>query len=270
MSVRITSTLAAAAVAATLLAGLSGCASKPAPDPYQLGPVPSAAQVAKAELPGQWKKEDDEVDFTGVAGPGSAKAFATAVGNGGGLKKLVVTSPGGDLGDGLRIADFIRAHKLDIVVNGVCAGPCADYWFTAAAHRTVKPGGWLGFVPDLTSQYPAQPQYDAQRKDEAALYQAAGVHADVLRTTLQDQLRLGAAADQPHGSVWMPTKAELSSLGYGGFHEVWLPPNLASANAQAQPWSIIAAYHDTLVGYPLPTPTPTGSHTASKAPAAKH
>ena len=74
--------------------------------------------------------------------------------------------------------------------------------------------------------------------------------------------------------MWMPNQADLKALGYSSdaVKDLWLPPNLASANAQAQAWQLVVAYQNTLVGLPpvpdKPAPVALRRLPASKSPAA--
>jgi len=66
--------------------------------------------------------------------------------------------------------------------------------------------------------------------------------------------------------MWMPARTDLKALGYSGdaVKDLWLPPNLASANAQARAWQQVVAYQNTLVGLP---PVPVKGAPAPAAPA---
>ncbi|MFL6110718.1 MAG: hypothetical protein ACJ786_05135 [Catenulispora sp.] len=259
--------LALSAVAAA--ATLAGCSDSPRPDPYKIGALPTADIVAKGRAAGHWIRDGGSLQLIGTVPAGSAAEFTAALGSGAHTVRATVT--GGDLADGLAIARAIHDLKLNLVIDGPCAGPCADYWFPAAAtRRTTGSGAWLGYVPDLSESTAATPQ---QLSAEAKLYTDSGLDSAKFHTALDAQLR-----EVPGGSavsgvrMWMPDQSDLKALGYGDqtLKGLWLPPNLASANAQARAWGQVVAYRNTLVGLPpVPTapapavppapPTPSGS-----------
>jgi hypothetical protein len=264
---------------AALLAGAAaGCSDGSKPDPYKIGALPAAQTVAAGKAVGHWvKKNDGTVHFTGTVAPGSSAEFAAALTPQ--TKGVVATVTGGDLAEGLAIGRTLHDRKLTLTIEGACAGPCADYWFPAAAsRRTAGQGGWLGYTPDLAETTGAAA--DA-RTAEAKLYTDSGVDAAKFHTALDAQIREtpGTAAG-PAPAMWMPDRADLVALGYpdAALTGMWLPPNLASANAHAHAWGQIVAYKNTLVGLPpLPAATapapaapaaPSGS--GMPAPAAKH
>lgn len=237
--------LTAAAAAATL----AGCSSSARPDPYKIGALPTADTVTKGHAPGHWTRSGDTLQLVGTVAPGSAAEFTAALGSG--TKTVRATVTGGDLADGLAIARAIHDHKLGLIISGACAGPCADYWFPAAASRsTTGSGAWLGYVPDLSQSAQATPQ---QQAAEAKLYADSGLDGARFHTALAAQLREvpgGSAA--PSAKMWMPDQADLKAMGYPdqAVKDLWLPPNLASANAQARAWGQVVAYRNTLVGLP--------------------
>jgi predicted lipoprotein with Yx(FWY)xxD motif len=247
------------AAAALLAAGCSSSAGKA--DPYKIGALPAAAEVAKSKVAGHWVKENGgaQLRFTGTVTPTSAAELAAMVTPS--TKTIVATVAGGDMPAGLAIGQTVQTRKLGLEIQGVCAGPCADYWFPAAATRkTTGSGTWIGYVPDLSETTGAS---TAQREAEAKLYTAAGVDAAKFHTLMDAQLR-----ESPGGSAastigtWMPDKADLLALGYpqGAVDPLWLPSNLASANAQARAWGQVVAYKNTLVGLQeMPAATPSGS-----------
>jgi predicted lipoprotein with Yx(FWY)xxD motif len=260
-----------AVAAAALLAACSTSASKA--DPYKIGVLPTADAVTKGHAAGHWTREGTTLQLVGTVTPGSAGEFATALGSGATTVQVTVT--GGDLASGLAIGQSIHDRKLNLLIDGACAGPCADYWFPAAASRRgTGSGSWLGFVPDLSESGTATAQ---QRAAEAKLYTDSGVDAAKFHAALDGQLREvpgGSAA--PGAAMWMPNQSDLKALGYSGqaVKDLWLPPNLASANAQARAWQQVVAYQNTLVGLPpapdkpAPAAPPAPSSPASSASSA--
>ena len=63
------------------------------------------------------------------------------------LKRLIVTSPGGDAKAGIRLGYWVHAQKLDIEVAQLCMSTCANYVFVAGEKKTIQPGAlvvWHG------------------------------------------------------------------------------------------------------------------------------
>lgn len=65
---------------------------------------------------------------------------------------LHVNSSGGDDLPALALAADIRHAHAGLVVEGLCAGPCANDLFIAAAERTVAPGGLVIFAASAASR----------------------------------------------------------------------------------------------------------------------
>ncbi|NUR63762.1 MAG: hypothetical protein HOV87_34645 [Catenulispora sp.] len=240
---------ALALTAAAAATALAGCSSSGRSDPYKIGALPTADTVTKGHAPGHWTKDGAALALVGTVTPGSAAEFTAALSPG--TKVVRATVTGGDLADGLAIGRAIHDRKLDLVISGACAGPCADYWFPAAAsRRTAGSGSWLGYVPDLSQSPQATPE---QQAAEAKLYADSGLDSTKFHTALATQLREvpgGSAA--PGAKMWMAGQADLKAMGYPeqAVKGLWLPPNLASANAQARAWGQVVAYQNTLVGLP--------------------
>lgn len=258
-----------AVAAAALLAGCSSSSSNA--DPYKIGALPAADIVTKGHTAGHWTREGGTLQLVGTVTPGSAAEFASELGTGADTVRVTVT--GGDLASGLAIGRTIHDRKLSLLIDGACAGPCADYWFPAAASRRgTGSGTWLGYVPDLSETGTATAQ---QQAAEAKLYADSGVDAAKFHAALDGQLREvpgGSAA--PSAAMWMPNQSDLKALGYSSqtVKDLWLPPNLASANAQARAWQQVVAYQNTLVGLPpapaKAAPPAPGAPAAPAAPAA--
>ncbi len=60
------------------------------------------------------------------------------------LRTVFLDSPGGDVGEALRVADVIEAHGLSTVVRRQCASACTAL-FVAGRERRLLPLGRLGF-----------------------------------------------------------------------------------------------------------------------------
>jgi hypothetical protein len=110
---------------------------------------------------------------------------------------LRVTSSGGEDVPALAIADDIRRNRIALVVDGICAGPCANYLFVAAARRTVQPGALVIFTGSATSRLAMVPSrrlgeigssYEKISRQEKQLVGDAKASAALL---LEPQLGLG-------------------------------------------------------------------------------
>ena len=53
----------------------------------------------------------------------------------GGVRRLRITSPGGEVGLGMDLGELVRRRGLDVEVAGVCASSCANYVFPAGARK---------------------------------------------------------------------------------------------------------------------------------------
>lgn len=70
--------------------------------------------------------------------------FAQALANNRQLRTVVLTSPGGQLGVGLRIGDMIKARALDTLASELCASSCT-LAFVAGNRRMLRSNTKLGF-----------------------------------------------------------------------------------------------------------------------------
>jgi len=93
-----------------------------------------------------------------------------------------VTSSGGEDAPALAIAADIARSRSSLMVEGICAGPCANYLFMAAARRTVQPGALVIFTASASSRLAMVPQ--EQWKQVSDLYERA---AQQERQLLQDR-----------------------------------------------------------------------------------
>ena len=93
-----------------------------------------------------------------------------------------VTSSGGEDAPALAIAADIARSRSSLTVDGICAGPCANYLFTAAARKTMQPGALVIFTASASSRLAMVPQ--ERRKEVSGLYESA---AQQERQLLQDR-----------------------------------------------------------------------------------
>ena len=46
-------------------------------------------------------------------------------------KRIIISSPGGEIGAGMQLGEWIHSNKLDIEIKHICASSCANYVFPA-------------------------------------------------------------------------------------------------------------------------------------------
>ena len=138
--------------------------------------------------------DTDALRINGHIDAAIAGRMGDALGHGG--HAIRVTSAGGDTLPALALAHKMRRTHAALIVDGVCAGPCANYLFFAAAKRTVLPGGLVIFSGTATSALAMVPpamgnslaaNFAPTALREKALLSAAGVNQALL---LEPQLRL--------------------------------------------------------------------------------
>jgi hypothetical protein len=143
-----------------------------------------------------------------------------------------VNSSGGEELPALAIARDMADHHASLIVEGVCAGPCANYLFPAAARRTILPGALVIFSTTATSRLAMVPprrrgEIRPDYRQAAALEKALPGSPALL---LEPQLRMGtqcysltsrdgsgrAYINYRAGFVgWVPSRAYLEKAGLG-------------------------------------------------------
>ena len=147
-----------------------------------------------------------------------------------------ITSSGGEDTPALAIAADIVRTGSSLVVDGICAGPCANYLFMAAARRTVQPGALVIFTASASSRLAMVPSgrrkevssiYDNAARQEKQLLQDRHANAALL---LEPQLGLGTSCYsltsrdtagkayinyQASFVGWTPSRAWLTRAGVG-------------------------------------------------------
>lgn len=53
-------------------------------------------------------------------------------------RRLIISSPGGDIGLGMDLGEWVNEHNLDVEVSNLCASSCANYVFTAANRKYLR------------------------------------------------------------------------------------------------------------------------------------
>jgi hypothetical protein len=147
---------------------------------------------------------------------------------------LRLNSSGGDDAAALTIAADIRRSHAAVIVDGLCAGPCANYLFIAAARRTVQPDGLVVFTGSATSRLamvPAQRlkeisgDYEKNTRQEKQLLNDAGANSalllepqlglqtDCYSLTSKDRTGKAYINYQARAVGWTPSRAYLTRTG---------------------------------------------------------
>lgn len=128
----------------------------------------TAVLCATAPLSTQASAGAAEIPLSGHISADMANRFHAALADG---KPHVVrvTSSGGEDAPTLAIAADIARTRSSLVVEGICAGPCANYLFLAAARRTVQPDAPVIFTASASSRLEMVP--DARRREVLGLYE---------------------------------------------------------------------------------------------------
>ncbi|MCG7514169.1 hypothetical protein [Vibrio sp. MMH1-50] len=109
---------------------LSGCASQ------QLV-VPTASKVIIV---------GDTLVYDGVISGGDVlKAIRLVKSSDKKIKKLRITSPGGEIDTGIEFGYFVKENNLDVEVSRLCFSACANYVLTAANSITIKKDALIGW-----------------------------------------------------------------------------------------------------------------------------
>lgn len=74
--------------------------------------------------------------FNGRITPESVKNFI-AIHSTSGIKKIIITSQGGDMHAGLELGTWVRRLGLDVEVFALCQSACANYVFTAGKKKII-------------------------------------------------------------------------------------------------------------------------------------
>jgi hypothetical protein len=129
---------------------------------------------------------NDTILFTGQINPRSAAQFLQLLQQPG-ARRLVISSPGGNVAAALDMAEAIHAHQLDLDVPSACFSSCANYIFPAARRKTLGAPGVVGWHGDMAhvlylqqaglAQWPPEVMREARElaRREAAFFRRIGV-----------------------------------------------------------------------------------------------
>ncbi len=141
-----------------------------------------------------------------------------------GLKTLTVRSFGGDALGTLNLADKVKNLELTIVVDGYCAGACADYLFVAAQKKVVPPGSWVGFSGGITSPEAQSISADYPSGGDHVICEAARLKKKFSRLIFSKQLQLYNTLGISPQLLEYARKAIRSGLFPYGHNVYWAPP----------------------------------------------
>lgn len=187
-----------------------------------------------APLSAQTPSEAGEIPLSGHINTDMASRVHAALADG--KPHIVrVNSSGGEEAPALAIAaDIARTHS-SLIVESICAGPCANYLFLAAGRRSVWPGAPVIFTASASSRLAMVPKarltelsslYENNAQREKQLLQDRHVSAALL---LEPQLGLMTSCYsltsrdtagkayinyQAQYVGWTPSRAWLSRAGF--------------------------------------------------------
>ena len=160
------------------------------------------------------------------------------------IKTIIVNCGGGDVLAAIPIAERIQSQKIDIIVDGICASSCANYFFIAANNKKVPKGSLFllhggitpmlehkdqmveyitkaGGTPEQIESY-LKAWYDGAKK-ERDIYEKAGVDISLLEYSYR--------ATNGKYDFWAPPLATLKKLGVKNIIEFWYPTSDEEMNA---------------------------------------
>ncbi|WJG10136.1 hypothetical protein [Aliiglaciecola sp. LCG003] len=102
--------------------------------------------VDTSDKPGQVSLLDEHtIRFMGDTSEANVTAFKNLLAKSTGIKKLIISSPGGDVNAGIELGKMVYQHRLNVIVRKVCASSCANYVVTASKDAFVEKEAILGW-----------------------------------------------------------------------------------------------------------------------------
>lgn len=121
-----------------------------------------------------------------------------------GIRRLVLNSHGGVIGEARGLVRLIREYNLSTHVTSECFSACTLV-FISAKKRSIAPEGRLGFHQYLLDSIGFNPGVDptTQHAIDAELMTSQGV----------SEAFIDRAYREPHSGLWVPTLKELKQAG---------------------------------------------------------
>ncbi|NLR73631.1 hypothetical protein [Leeia aquatica] len=138
--------------------------------------------------------------LSGSISTGAADKVANVLANAPQLRVVRLQSPGGLLGEAIRINQLLKARQVDIWVPSSCASACTII-FAAGKERYMAPKAEFGFHHHLNSSGKTDAEDDQQVREQL---KAAGI-PDVL---------LDGQFATPFDAMWLPTVRQLTRSDY--------------------------------------------------------
>ena len=176
-------------------------------------------------------------------------------------KTLYIDSQGGDVRAALKLANFVRDHDIQVVVVGRCFSACANYVFSGALHKEVRPGSLVGIhgkrsgyqdgdkyvalntsPPEEQARIMGKPdarrQFDELLRLDREFYAKNGIstrHLDAYAAfdAARGWKKQASPAKCRNVDLWILTRPQLESMGVKGFGAFWQPASAAEARSSA-------------------------------------
>ncbi|MES2291872.1 MAG: hypothetical protein V4527_01075 [Pseudomonadota bacterium] len=184
-----------------------------------------------AAASGAGAADTGELRINGHINAAVAGQMQDALGHG--AHVIRVTSGGGDPLPSLALARDIRREHATLIVDGLCAGACANFLFPAAGKRMVMPGALVIFSGTATASLALVPPEKAGTLDagitptalqEKSLISDAGLDQALL---LEPLLRLGLSCY----SLTSKNASGKSYVNYRSDYVGWVPSRAYLAHA---------------------------------------
>lgn len=167
------------------------------------------------------------------------------------IDQLLIDSPGGSVEAGIALGNWLFDHGIDVVVDGYCLSSCANYVFTAARHKTVRPGAvvaWHGnfhhldatglWRDDVAARVADGEREEVARREIRALVERlVGLEKAFFNKIGVDQY-LCWVGKQPPYSVPYYYFLSAADMRRFGVDNVSLPPGYENTPLGDAPWSI--------------------------------
>ena len=223
---RILRQAASLTMAATRACASAACAGQPAPPPFVLS-VEGDALIYRGALRG-----DGAIQLTDLLRDRDRD-----------IARLVITSPGGDGPEALRVGEAVRDRRIAVEVDRFCISACAIYVFPAGQNKTITPGSIVAYhiSPSLAvnllraaGRTEGAHALALHREATAGFYRSLGVDIAVLdaAATLMQPVCLGEDAARPvedparYMIAWryggfIPSREQLAAFGIDNVQGWW-------------------------------------------------